>query len=350
MPESTPTRSNRLLAALGAYRAVLVVTHDNPDPDAMAAGWGLALLIRKRSRLPVRLVSGGRVIRAENRRMIDLLGPPVELVDRLDPGPRTAIVLVDCDPQATNHLVGRADLRPVAAVDHHQQQKRRPRLKFRDIRTNLAASASIVTTYLREQGVWPTVRLATALLYAIHTETQGQETGFSQVDRDAASWLTPRADLSLMAQITNAPLPQAYFADLALSLQHTFIYDRTGWCLLPRAEGAETVGEMADLLIRCDAIDRVLCGTAVGADVVLSARTDTGGGSAPELLRRTLEGIGRCGGHEHRAGGQIPDGAEFEGIREPLRGELRKRWLTACGADQKRGRRLVARDEILHNL
>ena len=37
------TRSNRLLAAVKDYEQIFVVTHDNPDPDAIALGLGFAL-------------------------------------------------------------------------------------------------------------------------------------------------------------------------------------------------------------------------------------------------------------------------------------------------------------------
>ena len=42
MKRSRLLRSERLLQALSDYRHVLVVMHDNPDPDAIAAGWGIA--------------------------------------------------------------------------------------------------------------------------------------------------------------------------------------------------------------------------------------------------------------------------------------------------------------------
>ena len=70
--------------------------HDNPDPDAIASGWGIHKLLRDRLAKPVRLVGGGAVIRAENRHMVELLCPPIELVDRIEMPPAAATVLVDC--------------------------------------------------------------------------------------------------------------------------------------------------------------------------------------------------------------------------------------------------------------
>ncbi len=112
----------------------------------------------------------------------------------------------------------------------------------------------------------------------------------------------------------------------------------------------EIVGEVADMLIRCQGIRRVLCGAVVGNDVLLSVRTKKDCQHAAKLLETTLEGIGGGGGHAHRAGGKIPNVGARSKVGEDLENELRTRWLTACGVDRQRGTRLVARREIVENL
>ena len=71
-------RSDRLLKILAPFEEIVIVTHDNPDPDALAAGWGVGLLIREKLGRPARLVGGGEIMRAENRHMVRLLEPPLE--------------------------------------------------------------------------------------------------------------------------------------------------------------------------------------------------------------------------------------------------------------------------------
>ena len=114
------------------------------------------------------------------------------------------------------------------------------------------------------------------------------------------------------------------------------------------ASGAEIVGEVADLLIRCQGIRRVLCGALVGDDVILSVRTKKDTAHAAKLVQATLAGIGGGGGHAHRAGGKIPNVAAS--CRDELENDLRTRWLTVCNVDRQRGTRLVARREIVENL
>ena len=324
--------------------------HDNPDPDAIASGWAVEVLVHEKLGIPVRVVGGGAIVRAENRHMVELLQPPIELVDDVSIKAGTATLLVDCGAEATNHLLTRKGIEPVAIIDHHMNGPQDFSASFEDIRPNIAASATITASYLREQHLEPGEKLATALLYAIRTETCGYETHYSAVDKSILPWLTERGEPGLLAEIENAPLTQEYFGDLLLALQNTFLYDDTSLCFLPRAAGAEIVGEIADMLIRCERTHRVLCAAIVGEDLLLSARTQRGYGSAVHLLLKTVEGLGGAGGHAHRAGGKIPGVGHGAKIAGALHQDLRSRWLSACGVKRKRGTRLIAKREIVETL
>ena len=52
-------QSERLLKTLAPYSTFRIVTHDNPDPDAIAAGWGLQRLLSEHFDRPVEFVAGG---------------------------------------------------------------------------------------------------------------------------------------------------------------------------------------------------------------------------------------------------------------------------------------------------
>jgi len=347
-----PPHSQRLLDALRGHSEVLIVMHDNPDPDAIAAGWGVYKLVQEKLRVPVRLLGGGAIVRAENRLMVELLRPPLELVDELPPVSEAAVVLVDCGLETKNQLYARCG-RPaaVAVIDHHVSPGRaRVRPAYRDVRPAVTASATLVATYLREQQVEPGTPLATAMLYAIRTETRGARVRYSRIDRSIGLWLTQRADPDVLTQIEQAPLSQAYFGDLLLALQSTYLFNDAAIALLPRAEGADTVGEVADLLSRCQGVRRVLCGALVEGSLILSVRTASDAENAALLIADLVEGLGHGGGHEHRAGGKIPhigsDGDTLVNIQD----ELCRRWLVACNAEGVDGVRLVPTREIIENL
>jgi nanoRNase/pAp phosphatase (c-di-AMP/oligoRNAs hydrolase) len=342
--------SSQLLEVLADYERVLVVMHDNPDPDAISSGWGIEVLVRERLNKPVRVVAGGAIVRAENCHMVDLLRPPIELVDDIQVDSQTATILVDCGIEATNHLVTRHGITPVGIIDHHRNGKPTPALPFTDIQINVAASATIVANYLREQGIEPGVKLSTAMLYAMRSETCGYETHYSPLDRSIYQWLTEFGEPALLAEIENAPLTREYFADLMLAMQSTFLFDDVAICFLPQAGGAEIVGEVADMLVRCMGVRRVLCAAIVKGDLLISSRTKPNSDSAVRLLQTTLKGLGGAGGHLHRAGGKISNVGRTEKAAMQMRDELRSRWLAACNITRKRGTRLIAKREIVDNL
>ena len=350
MSAEPTTPSDRLLNVLREYETFLVVMHDNPDPDAIAAGWAIYRLVEKRLSGSVRLIGSGAIVRAENKHMVKLLSPPIELVPEITVEDGAAAILVDCGLGKTNHLLTRASAHPVAIIDHHAIGDEETSLPFKDIRTDVAASASIASSYLREQQIEPGMNLATAVLYAIRTETCGSETHHSELDRSVITWLTELADAAILAEIENAPLERNYFGDLVLAMQGTFVYDDAALCFLPRASCAEIVGEVADLLIRGKGIRRVLCAAVVAGDLLVSARTERHGENAARLLQTTLDGLGGCGGHAHRAGGSILAIGQKTRITENLHDDLRSRWLAACGVNRRRGERLVAKRDIVENL
>ena len=76
-------RSDRFLATLAPFGRVVLSSHINPDPDALASMLGLeALLNRRQPGKPVVLTFDGIIARAENQAMVDLLEIPLTPIDR----------------------------------------------------------------------------------------------------------------------------------------------------------------------------------------------------------------------------------------------------------------------------
>jgi len=347
MARTVTKRSDRLLKVLAEQERILVLSHDNPDPDAIDSGWAVVTLVREKTDRPVRFVAGGPILRAENQRMLELLKPPIELLDQVEPEPGSGVVLVDVSPTAANYQRNAGN--PVAVIDHHQQDERRLRLPYRDIRPKVAATGTIVTHYLREQCIEPSADLATALTYAIRSDALGWPV-FSRTDRRALTWLAGRTDHNKLADIENAPLAPEYYEDLLLAIESAFVYDDVGLCFLPHARGSDIIAEVSDLLIRHRGLSRVMCAGVVNGDLLVSVRAKVGAGDAARLVAESLKGLGHGGGHRHRAGGRAAAIAKSDHVSEDLQSELRNRWLAACGVDAQRGTRLVPVHQILGNL
>ena len=356
--------ARRFIKAIGQYRRVIVIAHNNPDPDAIATGWAIKTFVEaKCPKHAVRFISGGRIARAENQHMVKRLGVPIEMLNcsteqaRIVSDPENAIVLVDCGPAATHHLLAASKRQPTAVIDHHHVAAKEcqtnsvfAEIPFVDVRPQIAAAASIAASYLQQSNVRPSCPLATSLVYALKAETRGGENHFSTLDREMLHWLTEFADPALLAEIDDAPLSRTYFLDLLIALQNTTIYGSSAFCMIPHANSSEIVGEVADLLVRCRDVKAVLCATSVGADVLVSVRADEHSGDATQLITQTLKGIGVGGGHRCRAGGKIPGVCLGGSVPTEIEDELRVRWLAATKASDREPSRLVPGPEIIGQL
>lgn len=216
-------RSDRLLAALRG-RDVVIVTHDIPDPDAIAAGWALHRLVGARG-MRVESIGRGGIERAEDRLMLRLLEPPLVIRDTL-PADDAAVILVDCVPTARNHLLYDTNVAPVAVVDHHEPNGQKSRVKHRDVRPAAAATDCIAATYLREQAIGPDAGLATAVLYAVHSETAGGDEGLTRTDHSVIKWLATgrqggrRHPVGLARQLRELSHEPRSRRDIVRSLRH----------------------------------------------------------------------------------------------------------------------------------
>src|SRR5215212_7328256 len=143
-------RSERLLGTLAPYSRVVVVSHVNPDPDALASMLGLEALIEcLQPGKPVVLTVDGMIARAENRMMVDCLPIPLVPVSEAGIDAETAVVMVDTQP----HTGRRAseDAMPQVVIDHHETGGLLTGVLFRDLRPHLGATSTMVTGYLLEQ-------------------------------------------------------------------------------------------------------------------------------------------------------------------------------------------------------
>ena len=339
-------RSERLLATLAPYNRVVLVSHVNPDPDALASMLGLQTLLELRQPgKTVTLTVDGMIARAENRAMVELIPIPLVPIETLILGPEDAVVMVDSQP-GTGRRASEA-VTPVAVLDHHETGGNLEGVLYRDVRANLGATSTIVTGYLLEQGLSVSTKLATALLYGIDSEVSGYPRESGPLDDGALVWLFPRADKDLLARIKNPKLSQDYFATFQHALANAFLYRDVvvSWCgVVPQPD---IIAEMADFFIRFDRVNWSLAIGLFGNLMKLSIRVAHLGGHSGEVLRVVVDGLGSAGGHDKRAGGAIPlADTRPETIDQSLR-LIRHRLLAKLEIDEQRGHRLLQASPII---
>jgi nanoRNase/pAp phosphatase (c-di-AMP/oligoRNAs hydrolase) len=192
--------------------------------------------------------------------------------------------------------------------------------------------------------------VATALYYGIETEVSGYPREAGPLDDTALLHLYPLADKDRLARIRNARLPQSHFECILHALQSSFIYDRLIISWVNELPQPELAAEVVDFLIRFEEIDWAVCAGVYQDQLILSVRSAAPHAQAGDMLRRVVGKLGRAGGHDRRAGGNIYLNSTSDNAIEQLQGKLRRRLLRALHIDERRGQRLVRRKEMLLSL
>lgn len=318
--------------------SALILTHDDPDPDAIASAVALAFLFEERLDLKATLAHGGIIGRAENKAMVRLLSIPLKPLRELDAGQYDAIALADAQPGAGNVSLP-PDVTPTIVVDHHSDVRSElGGVPFVDIRSGCGATSTILVGYLRAVELVPDRRAATALFYGIKADTMGLARGAGEADVQAYLELLPLADTKILAQIEQAQVPLAYFQAFERALERTFIYDDVVICNLGAMDWPDLAAEMADFLLRWEGARWIICMGVFNDDVVISVRTNDFEASAGRVVQAVVEGLGTGGGHSLMAGGRVP--LQESSPRDLVR-ELRHRFLGRLGRDESSGQKLI---------
>ncbi len=297
-------RLDRLRWALDGKRRLLILTHDNPDPDAIASAWILSRVVQRLGSIRGVLGYGGIIGRAENRAMIEVLRIPMRPLSSLRIETFDAIALVDSQPRTGNTSLP-PDRFPDLVFDHHPCRRLTRRVPYYDIREDYGATTTILYEYLLAAGVRPDRRLATAVFHAIRSETQnlGREAGRP----DARVFLScfPLTNNEALSRIEHAPLPRAYFAMIDSAIDGTRIYRDVAVTLLGEVQNPDMVAQFADLVVRLEGIWWALCIGRYRGDLVLSIRTNHRNANAGRVIREIVGTEGTAGGHDMIAGGKL---------------------------------------------
>ncbi len=293
----------KIEAALKSTKRLVVLTHDNPDPDSVSSALALAYIVKNKFKVPTVIKYGGIIGRAENRAMIRLLGFRIMPLSDSDFKPGVDFALVDMQPNTGNSSFPK-NRKPAIVIDHHPLRKA-TKADFIDVRTDYGATATILTEYLFESGLEIPSKLATALSYGISSETQ--DLGREARDRDIQAYLAlfPKSNKKTLSQIEHPRLSREYFISLNRALHHSFIYKNAIATSLGEIDNPDFVAFVADFMLRLERISWSMCLGRYKDKIIVSIRTTNTKGEAGRFLRRLIGKKGTAGGHGMIAGGQV---------------------------------------------
>jgi nanoRNase/pAp phosphatase (c-di-AMP/oligoRNAs hydrolase) len=290
--------------AIGDAKRVIVLTHDNPDPDAIASAAGLGFLLEKATGLPVTLAFGGIVGRAENRALLEELAVSFERVESVNFEPSAAVALVDTQPRAGNNSLPPGQIATLV-IDHHPVRPESSAAPYSDVRPEYGACASMIVEFLRAAKLEPERQLATALFYGIQSETMDLGREASKPDVDASLFLYPRSDPGAISRIRHARVPRAVYRSIHAGLEKA--WSRGGVVCVPagKLDYPDIVAQLADLFMRVDDVDWVIAAGFYREGLYLSLRTFRHDAHAGDLVRNVVGDRGSAGGHGEMAGARL---------------------------------------------
>jgi nanoRNase/pAp phosphatase (c-di-AMP/oligoRNAs hydrolase) len=291
----------------GSLSPLLILTHDFPDPDALASAWGLQHLVRSFG-VDARIVYGGVISRAENRAMVKLLKMPLHRLKAGEIARFRSVALVDTQPAFENNAFPRSR-RAAIVIDQHEPVERvSADLTLLD--TECGATCVILAQALLLQDGEIPAPLSTALAYGILSDTLD----LYRVDRDDVIQtylrVLRRSDMRTLAQIQNPQRSRRFFTTLSRGLQSAAAYRRVMVAHLGAVSSPEDVAHAADFLLTYDRADWSLCTGRLKSHLYLSLRSEVAGAEAHHVLRDVVNDPSEAGGHGSIAGGRVTIGVK----------------------------------------
>lgn len=279
---------------------VLILTHHDPDPDAIASGLALRTLLRRTKQTAI-IGTMQPVSRPENLRMLKLLEIGVDTVTADQFGSFEKIALVDVQPHYFGDALRHVDL----VVDHHPETSGWTAM-FKDIRSEYGSTSTILTEHLQAVDLDISERTATAMLYAIKSDTLFFNRQANRADLDAFSFLYPLADASLIRKMEGAEITRERLDYVIKAWQQGRMVEHVFCAFLGEPPRDDFIPYVADFYLQLEAVQWTVVSGVVNDQMVVSVRNLGYSRNAGDFVRRWFNDIGSAGGHRTMAKAVVP--------------------------------------------
>ncbi len=295
------SRGDELAAVLEDVDSLVIVCHDNPDPDCLAGAVALEAIADARD-VDATIVYGGEISHQQNRAFVNLLDIDADEIDEVDLDDYECIAFVDHSQPGANTEVP-AEIEPDIVVDHHPGEE--IDATFADVRLEYGATSTIFVEYLRDLEVGLTTRLASALLFALHRERLDFIREPTDREYEAALAVVSDADLELLEQLYGTAFSPATIDAIGHAISSR---ERRGSSLVAsvgRTVETDALPQAADYLLNLEGVDTVLAYGIVDGQIRMSGRSVDPRVHMGETLKDAFAQFGSVGGHHDMAGGRI---------------------------------------------
>ncbi len=260
--------------------------------------------------------------------MADLLDIQVEPIKPEEFAGFDRIATVDVQPHYFSGQLPRVDL----VIDHHPEQPGYTAV-FKDIRADYGSTCTILTEHLRAVDVNISERIATAMLYAIKSDTLFFARQTNRVDLDAFTYLYPLADPALIRKMEGGEITLERLEHVTRALSASRLRDQVLSAYLGQTTREDFIPYTADFLLQVEGVKwAIVAGTVSGQ--IDRERPQPGLFAERGRVRQGQLRRHRQRGRPPRDGqGGRPDRALPRQVRRPVRRGNRR-------ADRRTGQRL----------
>ena len=302
-----------------------VVTHDNPDPDAIASAIALAKIADSVG-VEADACYFGTISHQENQALVNLLDLPLRnLGDSEDVSEYAGVALVDHSRPGVNDGLPE-DTTVDIVIDHHPP--RAPiEARYVDLRHSVGATSTLLVDYFERLDVEPSRQVATALLYGIRIDTKDFTREVSDTDFEAAAYLVPYTDWKTLDRVESPTVSAEVLRTTSRAIRNRVVRGDVLVTNVGVIRNRDSLAQAADLLLDMEGVRVTLVYGIIDDTVYASGRARGTPIDLGETLRDALDAIGSAGGHADMAGAQIPLGiiGEMEADDEQTDAELARR-------------------------
>lgn len=293
---------------LSGATEIIIVCHNNPDPDCLAGAHALGRLAEAAGIDEKHILYSGDISHQENRAFINLLEIPLQPFDPAVVTNRPAdslLAFVDHAVPGQNNRVPEGT--PVdIVIDHHDVED--IVAEFVDHRPTIGATATILTEYVRTLDLDMNETLATALLFAIRQETLSFLRGTTAGEYAAAGYLHESVDNEMLLKLARPAVTGSTIDAIATAINNRLIQGAVLISHVGRTSERDAIPQAADYLVILEGVETAIVFGIVNDTVQLSARSTDTRVHIGDVLREAFAEEGTGGGHQGMGGAEIPLG------------------------------------------
>jgi nanoRNase/pAp phosphatase (c-di-AMP/oligoRNAs hydrolase) len=199
-----------------------------------------------------------------------------------------------------------ADTRVDIVIDHHPAEDIDAR--FVDHREELGAVATILTEYVRALDITLDTDLATALLFAIRSDTLDFLRGATHAEYDAAGYLHEHADQEMLRELSAPSVTGGTIDAISTAINNRRTKGAVLISHVGRTTERDALPQAVDYLVRLEGVQTAIVFGIVDDAVHISARSPDARVHVGNILNEAFGDVGSGGGHHDVAGGEIPLG------------------------------------------